>query len=136
MANIREFMPVREMDDGETEQNPQLNAKITVGAEAGNVITTTVQLYDLQETLAQKTLLEMWLSDTAGGVASAVDSESVSTGTEIQEIVNHGHYSILTDTNGAVVVAWTKTGATNRYLNVKNPATGLIHSSTVMAFTS
>jgi len=117
MSN-RELRGIREIPEGETEQNPFDSVKFTIGAEDTNGIAVTVQAMEDQDELSEKVVLEIWLAATAGGAPSAVTSEVVDTGTELQEIVNHGHYKIITDANGVAKITWTIAGAATRYCNV------------------
>ncbi len=112
---------VEEASDAETQPTYQDNVKITVADEAGNMIEVTVAVRDHNEDLEEITPLEWFITDAATGASgtiTAVDSESFTSGTELQEILNHAHYLVLTDTSGDFVAELTKSGDATLYMGV------------------
>ena len=133
MAGKEEFRPLRELADGATEKLPQLNVTITLGTEATNDIDITIQLYDWEDEVTERYLLEYWFADTVGGAVSACSgSGSPSVGTEMEEVTNHGHYRTLTDATGEIVHMFQQTGDATKYLHVRLPGSGQIVTQAVV----
>lgn len=136
-SDNREQQPVMETGFEETQPTYQRNVKITVGAESTDTITVTVAVRDMNHDLEEITPLEFFITSTAtaaAGTITAVDSESFTSGTEIQEILNHAHYKVLTDTSGDFVAALTKSGDLDVYMGVIYD--GHLFMSGIIAFTT
>ena len=132
-----EKLIVEEASDAETQPTYRDNVKITVGAESTNTITVTVAVRDHNEDLEEITPLEFFITSTetgAAGTVTAVDSESFTSGTEVQEILDHAHYKVLTDTSGDFVAALTKSGTATVYMAVIY--CGRLFMSDAIAFTT
>jgi hypothetical protein len=100
---------------------------ITLGAEDGSDgIKVSVQGG------AWRQKMRVWLSATAYGAVSAVTSEVINTGTELQEIVNHGDYEVMSDAAGLVEVTFTVAGAATRYLMAE--VAGRTYASTLITW--
>ena len=128
---------VEEASDAETQPTYQDNVKITVAAEDGNMIEVTVAVRDHNEDLEEITPLEFFITDgadAAGDTVTALDSESITSGTEVQEILNHAHYQVLTDTSGDFVIELTKSGDLDVYMAVYYM--GRLFMSGILAFTA
>lgn len=130
-----EKLITEEASDGETQPTYRDNVDITVSALATRTITITIKVRDHNEDLEEITPLEFFVTDTddGEGTITAVDSESITTGTEIQEIVNHAHYVVLTDVSGDFVIELTEASTVNSYIGVFY--CGRLFMSTILAFT-
>lgn len=109
-----------QISDGETQPTYRNNVTIAVGAESTNTIAVSVAVQDQNEDLEEITPLRFIITDSAVGTGSitAVDSESITSGTEIFERVNHADYDVLTDATGDFVIELTKSGDSNLYMGV------------------
>lgn len=111
-----------------------------VGAPAGNIITVTVTLKDVNGTaLAACAHARVWISDTGGtpfaapsAVAPSVGM-SVTTGLQIAAITLNKVLDVLSTAAGVFAIAVEEAGVKNYYLNVAVGA--VVASSAVLAFT-
>ena len=111
-----------------------------VGAPAGNIITVTVTLKDINGTaLAACAHARVWLSDTGGtpfAAPSAVGPSvgtSVTTGLQIAVITAKTVLDVVSTAAGVFAIAVEEGGAKDYYLNVAVGA--VVASSGVLAFT-
>lgn len=107
-----------------------------VGAPAGDVITVTATLKDLNGVaLAAKAKATVWISDTAGAAPSAAAPDggtAVSTGTLLKAHTAGVLLDVVSDATGVIAVALTESGTKNYYVNI---AIGNnVASSAVLAF--
>lgn len=98
-------------------------ATANVSAEATNVVTVTIQIKDAQgNNLAEKCVVDFWLSDTAGGAKTADTftgaGVAATTGVIVNEWTADTHCRCITDANGALVLTFTETGANTLYFNL------------------
>lgn len=90
----------------------------TANANGGtNVVVVT--LTDLKgDAKAAKTLVRVWISDTAAAAGSAVAGDfAVSGGVELQQIVDKADYWVVTAAAGTVTLTITDTPGMTNYLN-------------------
>lgn len=95
-----------------------LSAVATPDANGGtNVVVVTAK--DLNgDTLAGRTAFECWIADTEYGAVAAVAGDfAVSGGTEIQQVVDKGHYKVGTAAAGTVTLTITDTPGGTNYLH-------------------
>ncbi len=133
MAYPTELRPVRELAYGATDQVPNINVVLSVGAEntGTNTIIITGQVYTFDDALARLTGLKVWLSATAGGVPSAVTAGTVSTGVVIHELTANGAWDLVTNSSGAFGVTAIIAGAATRYLCVQLPDGEIVSSAVI-----
>ncbi len=117
------------------------NIGFTVGAESNNVVNVAIQLKDGDgNNLLVSVSVHVYISDTAGGAVAATAPDggaAVGTnGTKIDTITADKSYIFKTDSNGQLDIDVTESGTDTFYLNVINPLTGEIESSTVLTFTA
>lgn len=98
-------------------------AVATVSAEAANVVTVTIQAKDAQGTsLAERTIIECWLSDAAAGALTGTAPSggvSATTGTIIKALTATTHLLAITDVSGVLVLKWTEAGVLTKYVNLR-----------------
>jgi hypothetical protein len=108
----------------------------SVGAEGGDTIVVTAQLYDLAGNRpTEKQFITAWLSDTAkAGVTATAPSGTTgpTTGTLIKAWTAKTHEDILTDATGLIVFSAVEAGALTRYLNIA--WAGVVRSSAVITW--
>lgn len=99
----------------------RVTAIVTVSDEDTNVVTVTIQMRDaMNASLAEQRMVEVWISDTAGGaLGTACDGAVAATsGTIIASLTAKTHLMCLTDATGALVLTFTESGALVTYCNV------------------
>lgn len=108
----------------------------TVGAEAANVISVTVQLKDCDATnLGAAHVVQAWLSNAAGGAVTGTapsGAVSATTGTIIREWTSKTHMALASDSSGVIVLSIEEAGAATWYLNVEYQ--GKLFSSGAITF--
>lgn len=114
----------------------QGSPSFTVGAEAADVITVTVQLKDADATnLAAATLCQVWLSDTAGAAVTGTapsGAVTVTTGTLKSSITAKTDLWVASNASGAIVITIEEAGARTWYLNLEFQ--GKVSSSGAITF--
>jgi hypothetical protein len=99
-----------------------MTATATVGDQAANVVTVTVNVKDFLGTaLNGRYVFDYWLSDAANGAPTSTipsGGVNVSTGTELRPLANDETSKVMTDANGDAVLAFTEAGALTRYFNM------------------
>ncbi len=109
-----------------------------VGAEAGNVINVSAQLKDVAgNNIAAKHMIHAWLSDTAGGEATATEPDGGAAIGTNGVIVNAGHlqdwyWEIVTSATGQADLNITHSLAQTWYLNLEYQ--GKVFSSAAITF--
>ena len=94
---------------------------IVVSDEAADVVTVTVQMRDADgNNLAEQCVLEVWVSDVAGGALGTAPDGAVAatTGTIVASHTAKTHLVCITDVNGALVLTLTESGALVTYFNL------------------
>ncbi len=96
---------------------------ITIGdLVSGQLISTnTIELLDVAGTAkSDYALIRVWTSETAYGPASTnnIEALTLSTGTQIEEVVANGDYWYVTASDGTAVATITGTAPGTNYLNV------------------
>ncbi len=97
-----------------------LAADITVSDEDTNVVTVTIQMRDATNAvLAAQCVLNVWVSDAAGGaLGTACDGAvAATTGTIVASLTAKTHLVCNTDATGALVLTFTESGALVTYFN-------------------
>lgn len=96
----------------------------TVSAEATNVVTVTIQLKNAAgENLGLEKVLEIYMSDAAGGALTSTAPDGAVAATTGTVLVSHTaktHLLVKTDANGTAVLTLTESGDLVRYLNAIN----------------
>ena len=119
MTQTQEYRPVQEIPNGTTEKTPRLNVVLTKAAEtAADVIAVTMQVYEYQTALAEKKVLDVWISTNDQGDCTPGDEMTATTGVLLAEIEANGYQRIITDAAGTAVVAFTENGDAPRFCNV------------------
>lgn len=98
------------LNDAEVNVNANVtqivNAQVTVAntATPDGVANVTVQLVDgYGVDVTSENMIETWWSVVSEyGAPADIGDETISTGTEIQEILNHAHYKIMSDATGLI----------------------------------
>lgn len=119
------------------QENAARDVEFTVGTEAADVVTVQCQLTDGVNPITEKVGLKAYLStDSAGNVHKGADANlaaAISTNGVLVDLVTDGPYFLVTEDNGRVDIAFTKTDAGTFYLNLVMPD-GSIKTSTVITF--
>lgn len=118
----QEIRPIRDVNAGETEKTPQLNATITAAAEVvgTHTVLATIQVNEYQDALAAKMPIEVWLSATAGGAAVSTNTTlTATTGVVVGSYTANAHVKVMTDATGKAVMSIVITGDATRYLCVQ-----------------
>lgn len=107
----------------------------TVGAEAGNAIAVTVQLYDAKGTaVAAKTVVDVWISDTAEAAPTGTapnGTVSITAGVELKDVTAKVLKKVLTTAAGLFTISIGESTAKSFYLNV---AKGDVTASQIVTF--
>lgn len=85
------------------------------------IVTNTITMKDVGgSTIADKTLIQVWMSETAGSAPSTNNIETLvlSTGVAMETVTAHADYRYLTSTNGTAVAVITATAALTNYINI------------------
>lgn len=113
-------------------------ASFTIGAESSNVINVAIQLKSGTADLAERAgLLAYFSTDATGDTKKGTDANmSVAGGTDghTTELVADFLYFLVSESDGDIDVAITKTDAGSVYLNLILP-TGQIVTSAIITFT-
>jgi len=113
---------------------------ITVGAQAAGAIVVTVQLNDLNAAaVANKYLVNWWLSDTAAGAITGTGPSgtvaiSGGSGVIIDTWTSKKRYSCITGATGEFKISLAEAGTPTWYLNVQLQD-GRVFSSAAITFT-
>jgi len=109
-------------------QNAHLDAAMTVGAEAGNVIAVSIQLKSdkSRATLAVRRVLDIYLADAATGAAiiGTAPSSGIAIGTNgavLASVVANKYLTVVSTAAGLIDFTITEAGAKTLYLVVVMP---------------
>jgi hypothetical protein len=113
----------------------------TIGAQTSSHRDVTIQLKDASGTaLAVKALARVWVSDTAGGGATAAapaGGTSVQTGTTLVAVTANKVFDIISNASGQIVVRLTDaTGSINTNWYVNAASGNLVASSAAVNITN
>lgn len=105
----------------------------SVGAEAGNAITTAIQLLNGLTEITEAACVTVYLSSDAAGQTPVAAQTSIACGTDgsvVGTLTAATTLLVISEADGDIDIVVTDTGTSTRYLNVVFP-TGLRKAATL-----
>lgn len=115
--------------------SPCDGATFVIGTEAANVITVAVQLKSGVDDLAERAFVKAYFStDAAGDTVKSNDAAMTTAGGtdgQLIELVADRLYALVSEVDGDIDVAITKTDAGTIYLNIVLPSGKIVTSAAI-----